>query len=544
MNGDGELREDLARRVTMHRRKFLGLMAAGTGAAFLAACGSSDSDGAGTTLAATTSTVPKVPAAQGLKADPFTLGIASGDPLPGSVILWTRLAPDPLALDGAGGMAGDDVRVLWEVATDEAFTEVVASGIEVASAEFGHSIHAEPTGLTPDSWYWYRFRIGSFTSPIGRTRTTPADDATVEKLVMAFASCQLLLRGKWAAYDHLVADKPDLVLHLGDYIYEYPGGKDGRVIPLESEPANIADYRVLYAAYKSDPKLQAAHAIAPWMVTGDDHEVENNYADETPEDAENTATFPERRKAAYQAMWEHQPVRLTPPGADGSMQIYRRVRYGRLADFFVLDGRQYRTDQPCGDEPGVVADECAGLDDERHTMLGMKQEAWLEKGLKNTKATWPVLAQQTIMKAFVVGDRVLNVDQWDGYPAARRRLLNGIKDEGVENVMVLSGDFHSGFAADLRAPGAGTDGDIVAHEIVGPAISSAGNSKVGEALAGAGLGLLYANGSDNGYVRCTITPATWTSEFVVVDDVENPDSDAHVDATVQVKAGTPGLTVL
>jgi alkaline phosphatase D len=260
---------------------------------------------------------------------------------------------------------------------------------------------------------------------------------------------------------------------------------------------------------------------------------------EKPEDQ---AAFQARRVAAYQAFWEAHPIRIDPPAEDGSLEVYRWFRYGTLAEFFVLDGRQYRSDQVCGDHVGTNRTECAELGDPTHTMLGSDQEEWLAKGLKTSDATWTVLAQQTVVKALVLGDIVLNVDQWDGYPAARSRLLDSIYQAGLQNVVVLTGDIHAGGAADLRMPDAGTDGEIVAHELVGPGISSPGLGGIGKGLDLSALGLAYGNFVDNGYVRCTVTPETWTAEFVVVDTIARETSPAKVDATVEVKAGTPGIT--
>ena len=544
-----ELRQDLSTRVLLHRRRFLGMLAAGTGALVLGACstGSDDDAGSGSTTdpsdGTTTSLLeqPTVPEAAGIDTDPFMLGVASGDPLPTSVILWTRLTTDLVDPSGFGGLGETDHAVLWELASDQAFTKVVATGTEPAAAEFGHSVHVDAGDLEPDTWYWYRFRIGDYTSPVGKTRTTPDEDADVDELRFAFASCQLRNAGHWTAYPHLVEDEPDLVFFLGDYIYEYPGGTGETAIPLTAEPADLADYRVLYAAYQRDARIQAAHAIAPWVVTWDDHEVENNYAADIPEKPEDEPGFEVRRAAAYQAFWEAHPVRIDPPAGDGALEIFRSFRYGALAEFFVLDGRQYRTDQVCGDETGTSASECPELTDEDHTMLGTEQEDWLTDGLKEADATWTVLAQQTVMKALVLGDIVLNVDQWDGYPAARTRLLQAIQDAEVENVIVLTGDIHAGGAADIRMPGAGTTGDIVAHELVSPGISSPGLGDLGETFDLSGLGLAYGNFKDNGYVRCTVTPDTWTTEFVVVETITQPESPAKVDATVEIAAGTPGI---
>lgn len=536
-SGD-ELRAELSERVAMHRRRFLGLMAGGAGLLVLGAC---SDDGDGSRDAAPSSAEP--PGAQGIDVDPFTLGVASGDPIPTSVILWTRLATDPMAADGTGGMAADDIEVLWEVSTDERFSDVVASGTEVASPDFGHSLHVDPTGLTPDTRYWYRFRVGDFTSPVGRTRTTPDRGAAVEALRIAFASCQLRAAGYWTAYDQMAQDDLDLVFFLGDYIYEYPSGEGALSPGITAEPQTEADYRLLYGAYKRDPLLQAAHAAAPWVVTWDDHEVENNYAGGVPENPEDAATFAARRKAAYQVFWENQPVRLDPPGEDG-LALYRTVEYGSLATFFVLDGRQYRSDQACGDKVPTNAAECPALADESRTMLGTEQEGWITEGLRDAEGVWKVLAQQTVMKALVVGDLVLNVDQWDGYPPARARLLSSVAEDGVENMVVLTGDIHVGAAADIRGTDAGSDGPILAHELVVPGISSPGLG-FGEGIDTSALGLLYTNAMDNGYARAVITPERWTTEWMVVEGgIQEPGRPVVVDATAEVAAGTPGIRML
>ncbi|HWJ62249.1 MAG TPA: alkaline phosphatase D family protein [Acidimicrobiales bacterium] len=554
MTTEDELRRDLSNRVLLHRRRFLALLAGTGGAVVLGACSSDGSDPAKatttTTKAAkpgtsTTTTEPALtaaPPAEGIDSDPFLLGVASGDPLPGSVILWTRLATDLADPTGQGGLGETDFAVLWEVAADEDFTDIVKQGTEPAAAEFGHSVHADAHGLDPDTWYWYRFRIGDYVSPVARTRTTPENDAKVDQLTFAFASCQLRTAGHWTAYPHLVQDEPDLVFFLGDYIYEYPGGEGDLAIPLQAEPATLGDYRVLYAAYQRDPAIQAAHAVAPWVITWDDHEVENNYAATIAEKPEDQAGFEARRVAAYQAFWEAHPIRIDPPAEDGSLQIYRSFQYGTLARFFVLDGRQYRSDQVCGDETPTDRNACPELADPAHTMLGPDQEEWLAKGLKATDAIWTVLAQQTVVKSLVLGDLVLNVDQWDGYPAARSRLLDAIYQAGLRNVMVLTGDIHAGGAADLRMPDAGVEGEIVAHELVAPGISSPGLGDIGKGLDLSTFGLAYGNFEDNGYVRCTVTPETWTTEFVVVDTIATETSPARVDATVEVAAGKPGLT--
>jgi alkaline phosphatase D len=513
VTGEDDLRRTLDHRLLLHRRRFLGLLAAGAGAAVLGACSTGDDDASGESdpsdTTSTTSTT--VPPADGIDADPFTLGVASGDPLPTSVVLWTRLVTDPLDPSGNGGLEPADRAVAWQVAADDAFSEVVASGIEPAPAEFAHAVHVDVDGLEPDTWYWYRFQIGDFTSPAARTRTAPATDAEVDELRLAFASCQLRTAGHWTAYDQLVADEVDLVLFLGDYVYEYPGGEGELAVAIDGEPEDLAAYRQLYGIYKRDAKLRAAHASAPWVVTWDDHEVVNN-----------VAGIIERSAAAYQAYWEHQPLRVAAPDEDG-LQLYRDLRWGTLAEIFVLDGRQHRTEA---------------------SMLGTEQEQWLTDGLTASTATWKVLAQQTVMKALVLGDLVLNTDQWDGYPEARRRLLESIRDEAVDNVVVLTGDIHAGGAADLRYPDAAQAGEVVAHEFVSTSISSPGLG--GGALGAFDLspfGLAYANFADHGYGRATVTADSWVTEFVVVDTIDAPTAQASVDATAAIEAGVPGIAL-
>ena len=537
------------------RRRFLGLLAAGAGAVALGGC--SDDDGPSTTPEAggerSTTTDPvdhdAVPPAQGITADPFGLGVASGDPDDASVVLWTRLITDLADRSGTGGIAGEAITVRWEVAddrdADDGFDRPVRSGTATTSAATGHALHVVADGLDADRWYRYRFRVGDHVSPIGRTRTTPAAGAPAEALRLAFVSCQRRQGGFWTAFDHLAADEVDLVFHLGDYIYEYPGGDGDLAVALDEEPATLADYRLLYASYQRDPKLQAAQAAAPWVITWDDHEVENNYAASIAERPADQAAFAARRRAAYQAFWEHHPIRTDPPAADGSLQVYRELRFGSLATFLVLDGRQYRSDQTCGDEIVVDTAACPERLEPDRTMLGADQERWLADRLAAADGTWTVLAQQTVMKALLIGDVVLNVDQWDGYPAARARLLQDIADLGVQNVVVLTGDIHVAGAADLRLPDAGTTGTVVAHELVGPAISSESlAAAVGASFDLSAMGLAYSNLADHGYVRATVTPERWRAEWVMVDTIAEATSGARIDATAEIVAGTPGLRML
>jgi alkaline phosphatase D len=531
----------------MDRRQFIATVVAAAATGALAACGSDGDDDAGapTTTAPTTALPEELPD-PGLAADPFTLGVASGDPLADAVILWTRLAVDPLAADGTGGMGGD-VAVRWEVAADDTFGDIVASGDVTATAALGHSVHVDATGLDPDRAYHYRFRVGPYTSPTGRAHTAPADDATVEQLRIGMASCQNVQVGYYAAHRSIAESELDLVLFLGDYIYESGGDPESlRPVP-GGKCLTLADYRNRYAFYNGDTDLQTARASCPWVVTWDDHEVENNYADLASQAGTAPDAFAEQRAAAYQAFYEHQPLRLPPPeGPD--YPIHRSLRWGQLAELFVLDGRQYRDDQPCGTGSDAFVDrtqcdiEAAGAD-----MLGDEQASWLTEGLSAATATWKVLAQQTVMSALVLGNTVLNVDQWDGYPAARRRLLDHIAAEGISDVVVLTGDIHAAGCAVLSTDGVDGSATPVAVEFVCTSISSNGLAEAAgidpTTLDPSIFGLTYAELIHRGYCRCTITPERWTTEFVTVADVRDPASDVTVAATVTAEAGTPSLTV-
>lgn len=534
---------------SISRRTVLGVGAAGAVGLTLGACsgddeafGSSVSEASPTDASAPQKDEDLPPVPDGLPGELFTIGVASGDPLPDSVMLWTRLVADPL--DPTGGLPDAPVPVAWEVATDEEFADIVASGWEPAEPRFAHSVHADATGLEPDTWYHYRFSVGDQRSEAARTRTMPADDATPAQLRLAVASCQEFNAGSYAAYGAMAADELDLVVFLGDYIYEVGGGRMEPKVP-QRITQTLADYRVQYAAYKRNPLLQKVHRQVPWVLTWDDHEVGNNYAGVIPQEPESPDGYQQRRAAAYQAYWEHMPLRTGPPQTDGALKIYRSIRVGTLAEFFVLDGRQYRSDQVCGDRLAVPASECTERLDEAGTMLGADQERWLAEGLAANDTTWTVIAQQTVMFPLVINDLVLNLDQWDGYVAARERLYDAIIDADRDNVVVLSGDIHAAGASDLFAERGG-ERVPVAHELVTTSISSL--STIGE-LGPAAVSLVeqvaadavYVNAEDHGYGRVTITPESWTTEFVTVADVETDDAPASVDATVELASGSKRL---
>lgn len=459
-------------------------------------------------------------------------------------MLWTRLAPDPLAFDGLGGMPANVVRVEWEVAEDEQFSRVVRRGAESATPELGHSVHAEVDGLQPGRRYFYRFRAGGQISPTGRTRTAPAAGSSPDLLNFAFGSCQNMPAGYFTAYQHMVREDLDLVVFLGDYVYEGSGqGAIGRGHLPAAEIYSLADYRVRYGQYKSDRDLQSAHAAFPWVVTWDDHEVENNYAADIPQNPADAAMFLDRRAAAYQAYYEHQPLRRSSLPVGPDMQLYRRLRYGRLAEFNVLDGRQYRSDQPCGDG----RKDCEDRFDPAQTMLGEAQERWLVQGLSNSAAAWNVLANQVFMMQIdaVEGPgRGFGMDTWNGYAAARDRLFSAVGDNGAENLVVITGDAHRNAAADLKADFDDPESATVGVEFLGTSISSGGDGAdmdpMGQIWLGENPHMKFTS-AQRGYVRCRLTPEEYRADYRLLPYVAEPGAEIYTRASFVVEAGRPGL---
>lgn len=477
------------------------------------------------------------------KSDPFTLGVASGDPSPDGFVLWTRLAPEPLV--PRGGMPPTKVEVAWEVAEDEAFQKIARHGTSVATPQLGHSVHVELAGLKPDRWYYYRFRAGDAASPVGRTRTMPRPDATPGRMRFAFTSCQHYETGLYTAYQQMAADECDLVFHLGDYIYEGAGRAGNVRQHVGPELATLDDYRIRLSQYRSDPDLHGMHAAAPWMVTWDDHEFDNNYADLVSEEQGiDPAEFAQRRANAYQAYYEMMPLRRRSIPFGPHLQLYRRASFGRLAELIVLDDRQHRTDQPNGDRGAPLNAEALSPE---NSMLGARQYNWLTRSLLRSQGTWNVLAQQ-VMMALV--DRApgeperFSMDQWPGYAYERARLLQFLADRQVPNPVVLTGDIHSNWANELRVDDRRPETDRVATEFVCTSLSSGGNGvdKPGY------LDQLYAenpcvkyHNQERGYVRCTLTPRSWQSDYVVCEDVTKPNGPIKVRASFVVEAGRPEI---
>lgn len=476
-------------------------------------------------------------------ADPFSLGVASGDPLPDGVVLWTRLAPDPI---NGGGMPSQAVTVKWEIAEDEQMKKIVKRGEAVATPELGHSVHVEAQGLKPASWYWYRFMAGSAVSPVGRTRTAPELNARLAQLSFAFASCQHYETGYYTAFKHMAGERLDLVVHLGDYIYEgAPAAVDRTRKHNSPEIVSLADYRNRYALYKSDPDLKLAHAAFPWIVTWDDHEVDNNYAADIPEDKQTREAFLQRRAHAYQAYYEHMPLRRSslPRGAD--MRLYRRLRFGDLAEFSVLDTRQYRSDQPCGDGNKVL---CPEVFNPKATMLGEEQERWLFDNLDKSKTRWNVIAQQVMVARWASGQGEAmrtSMDKWAAYPAALDRFMKYLQERKPSNPVVLTGDIHTNWVADLKADYNDPKSAVVGAEFVGTSISSGGDGvdmrPETERQMAENPHIKFFN-AQRGYVRCDVTPQRWQTDFRIVAAVTKPNEPVSTRASFVVENGKPGAT--
>jgi alkaline phosphatase D len=479
--------------------------------------------------------------------DPFRLGVASGDPTPDGLVLWTRLAPDPLAVDSRGGMPERSVPVQWQVATDERFRHVVRAGTATAVPELAHSVHPEVRGLRAGAEYFYRFRAGG-------------GAGAADRLTVAFASCQCWYEGYYTAYRHMADTDHDLVVHLGDYQYEGGVGATAgvRAMPeldeqYRRETYTLAEYRNRYALTKLDADLQAAHAAAAWVLTWDDHEVENNWAGDVAQidsdgfpDAD-PAAFRARKAAAFQAYYEHLPLRLPQKPNGARVRMYRRLSLGRLMDLHVLDSRSYRDDQVGGDgtKPGWDAERRAP----GRQMLGAEQEAWLLDGIGRSTARWNVLANQTLMAQVDQNPdpAVLSsgLDMWDGYVDARTRLLTGIRERDARNVVVITGDIHRSVVADLKTDFDDPSSPVVATEFAGTSISSGRNGAATDQVGvnwltpGVNPHLKWHN-AQRGYTTLHLSHDELRAEYHVADYVTTPGSPVTTAGTFVVAAGRPG----
>ena len=488
--------------------------------------------------------------------DPFTLGVASGSPTHDSVVPWTRLLLDK---QQSLRLSPQPVEVRWEVAHDDSFSRIVQNGSALATAGLAHSVHVEVQGLSSDRWYFYRFLLGNAVSGTGRTRTLPAPDAVVARLRLAYASCQRWEHGHFSAWRHMRDENLDLVMFLGDYIYEYPNAANSVRAPTGGWVSTLEDYRQRYALYKSDANLQAMHAACPWLVTWDDHEVQNDYAGAVEgSSGPPVPDFSARRAAAYQAFYEHMPIRasvltgaLAGLARGAEMRIHDRLHYGRLASLYMLDARQYKDAQVCTRDgkkgsSTLNPSTCPAWNDPARSMLGLTQERWLEAELSKAASRdghGNVLGQPTLFgqRDFRAGAaQVFWNDGWDGYSAARTRLTNALQKHGVANPVLLGGDVHENWVGHVKSDYAQADSPAIGVEFCGTSITSrsAGNDKIPDLLA-ENPHFVFADSERKGYGVAEFTPQGVTTTLRVVSDVTRRDSGIETLAKFSVQAGRP-----
>ncbi|MFJ8443014.1 alkaline phosphatase D family protein [Kitasatospora griseola] len=494
----------------------------------------------------------------------FLHGVASGDPLPDGILLWTRVTPGATAVPGSG--LGPDTAVQWQLATDRAFAAVVASGTVTTTAATDHTVKADVRGLRPDTAYWYRFLAGDAVSPVGRTRTAPATDAAVDRLRLGVASCANWEAGYFSAYRHLAARGDlDVFLFLGDYIYEYASGAYGTrgTVVRPHAPANeittLADYRTRHGRYKTDQDLQALHAAVPTIAIWDDHEFAN---DAWSGGAENHTPGAEgdwsaRVAAAKQAYFEWMPVRPSIAGT-----TYRRLRYGKLADLHLLDLRSFRSQQ-AGIGDGDV-------DSADRSITGRAQLDWLKAGLAASDTTWRLVGNEVMISpvAFLsLPDYLLrplaqllglpgeglavNTDQWDGYTHDRRELLGHLKDHHITNTVFLTGDIHSAWACDVpfeaaTYPASGS----VATEFVVTSVSSDNIDDILKvaphtlslvavaAIQSANRHVKWTDLDSHGYGVLDITAERAQMDYYVLSDRTKPDATTKWARSYRTRSGT------
>lgn len=496
-------------------------------------------------------------ATESLTHNPFTLGVASGDPEPDNILIWTRLTA-PLSYLGTSDVPDLAAQTVhWEVAHDAQFRRPVAQGQTQARAEWGHAVHVQVNGLSPDRWYFYRFRCGDAFSTTARCRTAPMAGADVRQLRLAVASCQRWEHGFYSAWADAAQAAPDLVLFLGDYIYEYaqPTKPDGLARPQPLRTAQtLQDYRDRYALHKSDAHLQAAHAVCNWSVIWDDHEVENDYAAQYGRG--DSAHFLARRMAAWQAFYENMPLRV------GALQrsfqglaLYRSLQWGKLARLHLLDGRQYRDLQACR-TPGKAStgtidiEACTTLQDPARSFLGRDQERWLGQQLladgQNAVSTprWTALVQPTLLSPRRFHNGKQSTDSWDGYPLARQRLVRQISETRPRNTVVLGGDIHQNYVCAIpaqadQAPDRANP--VIASEFCGTSISShSGTTQARvDAIMTHNPQVIYARSEERGYSLVAITPEAMTTELRAVSDPLKADSSLYTLARFRVEDRRP-----
>jgi alkaline phosphatase D len=480
---------------------------------------------------------------------PFSLGVASGDPVGDGFVIWTRLAPDPF---DSTSVRDDIVPVVWEVASDARMRNIVLRGEKPATRDLAHAVHAEVRGLPPGRSYWYRFRVaGSDASPIGQAWTASELGATLDRFRFAVASCQHFEQGYFTAYDQMVKDGPQLILHLGDYIYESSWGDPVRRHD-GPEPVSLQEYRDRHALYKTDASLQRAHAHCPWLVTWDDHEVDNDYQALESEDWEDPAAFVKRRAAAYQAYYEHMPLRRSAMPRDGEMRLYQRSVFGDLVNIAMLDNRQYRSPAACrSKEDGggqVVTATCKDLFDTGRSMLGEEQERWLSGNFGRSTALWNVIGNgemfSRLRQKTPGGEEGWWTDDWNGFPPARDRVIAAMARSKVANPLFVTGDIHSFWVNDVKEDFRNPSSASVATEIACSSITAAG-VPYGQfaALLPDNPHVKFFESRKRGYLLCDAGRKTMTTDLRVVDNVRDPNSGGGSASRFVIEAGRPGAVV-
>lgn len=502
--------------------------------------------------------MPSFPAFAG-EAGPFTLGVASGDPASDGFVIWTRLAPDPLAMDGLGGL-GTPQKVRWSVFSDEAATQAVQSGIVYTHPKSAHTVHVTLYDLEPNRPYWYRFEALGAQSPLGKGRTLPKANQTVDGLKLVMASCSHFELGYFSAYRHMAAEGADYCVFLGDYIYEYSydrteknKAKIVRDHDRLDETTDLAAYRNRYALYRTDPDLQALHAGTTCMMTWDDHEVENDYGGFLSQDVDEDAGFRARRKAAYQAYFEHMPLRRFSRLKGENLRLFKGYRFGNLAEITMLDGRQYRSAPACPTPKSrrahVESDTtCPELNDPKRSMLGLKQERWLYQQFARSSAQWNLLGQDLMAATYLQKGRGENpiighwTDGWDGYPANRDRMIEAMQATRLSNPVILSGDIHVFWANELKLKPHDPESVTVAVELVGTSITA--DPPPYEAF-GDTLDLnphvKYMESRHRGYVSISLTKERLLSHFVAISDRKDRLATASALKSFVVEAGQSRL---